>query len=286
MGTGSVGGVYFPTGCTITELINWFTSDTAYVFSSKGSGDNVNKVDSGEYNLAIAQNDVSGDAYKGVGSYKDKEASNIRGVASLYPELIQIATRRSSEIKSIEDLRGKKISIGPEGSGTAVNAELILKTAGIWNQIGKIEYFSFDKHAEEMIKENLDAAFFTAGTPAPIVENLAKRSDISLLSLNDSLISKLQDKNPYFVSVKIPAGTYKGMDRDARTVGVAAILITNVGVPEDKLYELVKLIFSHLDYIRYGTPIGGSITLPGALDGIPIPLHPGAKKYFEEVGLL
>ncbi|MGQ9632279.1 MAG: TAXI family TRAP transporter solute-binding subunit [bacterium] len=280
--TGSSSGTYFPLGAAFVELINEKLPNVrANVRLSNGSVENVEWVALGKANFGIAQNDIANYAYEGTGKFQGKRMRNLRGIATLYSEVVQIVVGAESNLFTVNDLQGKRVSLGPQGSGTAVNAEQILKAAGIFDKVQK-EYLTFDESVKALIGEKLDAAFLTAGTPTTAVAKIAKRFPVRLLKVGDEIAKRLQSDYPFYVKVKVPAGTYRGMSRDAETVGIRAVLITNKHVDPDLVYDITKLIFENTGRLGRIHPKGNDIKVREALDGMTIPLHEGAQKYYDE----
>jgi len=198
---------------------------------------------------------------------------------------VQIVVRADSGIKSIYDLEGKRVAVGPAGSGTAVEAELILRAAGIWDKIVP-QYMDFRTAADALKLGQVDAAFVVAGIPTSAVLELAATVPVNLVEVPDEVLSKLVGQGyRFFIRYTVPAGTYTGLTSDVRTVAVLAMLAVRADVPERVVYTVLKVMFDKLDELREAHARAKDIQLAKALEGMPIPLHPGAIKFYEEKGI-
>ena len=286
--TGGTGGTYYPLGTKLAELITKYSGGAieASAVTSGASVANARALKSGDAQLVFIQNDISYYAYKGLYMFKGDPVDIIRGVATLYPEIIQIVVRADSGIKSLSDLAGKKVVVGAQGSGTAVNAEQILKAAGIWDKITPV-YADFRQGAQQLKLGQVDAVFLTAGIPTSAIVELSATVPVDLVEVSDSVLKKLHDKGyKFYVSVVVPKGTYKGMDGDVKTVAVKAMIACRSDLPEDVVYKITKILFEHLDELRQAHKRAEDVKLEKALDGMSVPLHPGAEKYYNEKGVI
>ncbi len=285
--TGGAAGTYYPIGGAMAEVINKYAKGVkATAVTSGASVTNARKIGNKEAELALLQNDIAYYAYNGIEMFKDKPVKNMMGIATLYPEVIQIVTLKESGIKTIYDLKGKKVAVGAPGSGTAVDALQILNAAGIDETNTKIEYRDFKEVADGLKDRTIDAGFIVAGIPTAAVSDVAAVRDVMIVEVPDEIYKKLTEKYKFYTQYTIPAGTYKGLDKDVKTVAVLAMLVTRDDIPEDVIYEVTKAIFEHRDELVAAHKRAQDITLETALEGMPIPLHPGAEKYYKEKGLL
>ena len=285
--TGGTGGVYYPLGVKLAELLNKYSEGriTASASSSGASVANARALGAGDANLIFIQNDIAYYAYRGIYMFEGGRIEKIRAVAALYPEVIQIVVRADSGIKTIEDLRGKRVAVGAAGSGTAVEAEIILRVAGVWDQITP-QNLDFTQAAEALKLGQVDAAFVVAGIPTAAVMQLAATTPVSLVEVPGDLLDKLRQQGYlFFVPFTVPAGTYSGLNRDTRTVAVMAMLAVSSDVPEDVVYTILKVMFDRIDELRQAHARAQDIRLESALNGVPIKLHPGAFRYFQEKGI-
>jgi hypothetical protein len=285
--TGGSAGTYYPIGGAMANAINEFAKGVkATAVTSGASVVNARKLGDQEAEFGLLQNDVAYYAYNGVEMFKDAPVKNLRGVATLYPEVIQIVTLKENNIKTIYDLKGKKVAVGAPGSGTAVDALQILKAAGIDESNTDIRYLNFKEVSDSLKDKTIDAGFIVAGIPTAAVSDVSSVRDVQIVEVTDEIYEKLKEQYPFYVQVTIPAGTYKGLDEDVKTVAVLAMLATNAELSEDVVYEVTKAIFEHRDVLISAHKRAEDITLETALDGMSIPLHPGAEKYYKEKGVL
>lgn len=286
--TGGTGGAYYPLGGAIANIFNDNVENvTANAQSTGASVENINIVSSEEAEVAFVQNDVTYYAWNGIESFADSdEITNIRGMAMLYPEVVQIIATASSGIKSVEDLVGKDVAVGASGSGTEVNARQILAEYGItYDDLGKADYLSFNEAADQLKNNQIDAAFVTAATPTAAVTEVTQTSDIVVISVDSSVIASLNEQYPFYTEFTIESGTYKNQDSDITTPAVMAMLVVPEGLDEDLVYELTKALFENQQVIADTHDRGNDIQLETALEGMPIDVHSGAQKYYDEMGV-
>lgn len=286
--TGGTGGAYYPLGGAMAKIFNEnIPGVTANAQSTGASVENIGLVSKGETEIAFVQNDVTYYAYTGTETFADKDKiTNIRGMAMLYPEVVQIIATADSGIKSVEDMKGKKVAVGAPGSGTEVNARQILAEHGItYDDLGKADYLSFNEAADQLKDKQVDAAFVTAAYPTSAVTEVTQTADIVVVPVNRDKIASLSAKYPFYTEVTIPGGTYKGNDVDVTQAAVMAMLVVPENLDEDLCYNLTKQMFEQRQVIIDTHARGNDIKLETALAGMPIELHPGAKKYYDEKGV-
>ncbi len=286
--TGGTGGTYYPIGTKLAELLTKYSNGLieASAVTSGASVANARALAAGDAQCVFIQNDIAYYAYNGLYMFKDNPVKNIRGVATLYPEIIQIVVRADSGIKTLQDLVGKKVVVGAQGSGTAVNAEQILKAAGIWDKITPV-YADFRQGAQMLKLGQVDAVFLTAGIPTSAVVELATTTPVNLVSIPDDVLKKLHEQGyKFYVRVVVPKDTYNGMTSDVPTLAVKAMLACDAKLPDKVVYTITKILFEHLDELKQAHKRAAAISLDKALDGMSIPLHPGAEKYYKEKGVL
>ncbi|MFC2059319.1 TAXI family TRAP transporter solute-binding subunit [Chloroflexota bacterium] len=285
--TGGTAGTYFPVGRAMAAVITDYAEGIeATAINSGGSIDNAEIIGDKEAELALMQNDVAYYAQQGLRMFEGQPVADIRGIAALYPEIVQIVTLEEYGIESLGDLEGKTVGIGAPGSGTAVNILQILKAVGLDETNVDIQYLDFGECAAALKEKTIHAGCVEAGIPTSAVTDIASAGDISILEIPDDVYSKLKGDYPFYVPITIPAGTYSGMNEDVDSVAVLAMLVTSADVPEDVIYKATRAIFEHTSVLVAEHERAGDITLETALDGLSVPLHPGAKKYFEEQGLV
>ncbi|HDZ36509.1 MAG TPA: TAXI family TRAP transporter solute-binding subunit [Thermococcus sp.] len=282
--TGGTSGVYFPLGSKYAEILNK-NGVKAKAVTSGASVSNAKAIGDGTAQAAILQNDVAYYAYKGLYMFEGSKIENIRGVAALYPETVQFIVRADSDIRTLEDLKGKKVAIGAAGSGTAVAAEQVLKAAGVWDSIEKVNQ-DFSEASQSLKLGQVDVAVIVSGAPTPAVNQIAVQTPVRVVPIPDDILDKLRDQGYiFYVRQVLPKDTYNGMEEDTPTVAVKAMLAVSADVPEDTVYQMTKILFDNLDELRQVHAKTQYISLETALDGMSIPLHPGAIKYYEEKGI-
>ncbi|WP_010097726.1 TAXI family TRAP transporter solute-binding subunit [Ornithinibacillus scapharcae] len=282
--TGGTGGTYYPLGGELATIISDNTEMEVSASASNASADNIADLAADEADIAFTQTDVMANAVEGINSFKEP-VDNVLAIGSLYPETIQIVTSVDSGITSVEDLAGKKVSVGAPGSGTYVNAQQILEAHGLDIEADiQAQNLDFDESTGGIQDGNIDAAFITAGTPTGSVEGLSATTDITIVPIAQDKIDALIAEFPYYAADTITAGTYTGIDEDVTTVAVLAMLAVTDSLSEDDVYEMTKAIYENTGDISHAK--GKLISKEKALDGIGIDLHPGAEKYFKEQGLL
>ncbi|MEH6943502.1 TAXI family TRAP transporter solute-binding subunit [Bacillus sp. JJ722] len=280
--TGGTGGTYYPLGGSFAEIISANTNAETTAQSSGASAENMEAIKAGDADLAFTQTDIASYATEGKLMFKDEPISNIKAIASLYPETVQIVTTAKSGIKSIADLKGKSVSVGAPGSGTYANAEQILEVHGLTMKDIKAQNLSFDESTGGIQDGTIDAAFITAGTPTGAVESLAATSDVVIVPLAEDKIKVLIEKYPYYAEDVVPAKTYK-IKEDVKTVAVQAMLVAHADLDEKLVYDITKSIYENLDQVTHAK--GKLIKVENALNGVGIDVHPGAQKYFDEKGV-
>lgn len=286
--TGGPAGTYYPLGGAMAKIFNENVDGvTANAQSTGASIENIGLVSKGETEIAFVQNDITYYAFSGTESFKGKEKmENIRGMAMLYPELVQIVATSSSGIKSVEDLKGKKVAIGAPGSGVEANVRQVLAAHGMtYDDLGKADFLSFNEAADQLKNKQIDAAFLTAGVPTSAVTEVAQTSDIVVVPIASEKIAQLEKDYPFYTEVVIPKGTYKGQEADITTAAVMAMLVVPEDLDEDLAYNLTKSLFEKRQVIIDTHTRGNDIQLETALKGMPIEVHPGSQRYYDEKGV-
>ncbi|WP_048600246.1 TAXI family TRAP transporter solute-binding subunit [Rubeoparvulum massiliense] len=281
--TGSEQGTYYPLGGALASIINDEVENmSATAVTSGASVANINDVNDNKAELALVQNDVAFYAVEGT-QFFDQKTEGFSAVATLYPEVVQIVVLADSGIENVDDLRGKRVAVGDQGSGAEVNARQILEAHGITYDDIRVEYMKFGTATEGIQDGNIDAGFITAGTPTAAVEQLKVSKKIRLISLDPQAIDKLTTDYPYYTPFTVEKDLY-GMDEDAQTLAVQAMLIASNSMSEEDVYQITKAMFEHVDEFAKAHQRSGSyITLDSAQEGLSVPLHPGAKRFYDEV---
>ncbi len=281
--TGGTAGTYYPIGGAMAEILNNnIQGMNASAQSTGATVANINMLKEGSVDLAIVQNDITYYAANGIEMFKDKKVDNLRGIATLYPETCQIVTLDASGIKSIADLKGRRVAVGAMGSGAEANARQILEAYGITYEDIDEQFLSFSEAASALKDGNVDAAFVTAGYPTAAVQDIASQNKVRLLPIDADKADALIAKYPFYTKVVIPAGTYAGFDEEVAGISVMAMLVCTDKVDEGLGYDITKALFSNLDRIKAAHSVGKLITKEGAMEGMPIKMNAGAEKFFKE----
>jgi TRAP transporter TAXI family solute receptor len=287
---GSVDGVYYP----IAGAISRITSDTrslnirATVESSGGSMSNVQLMRAGEADFAFLQNDIAYYAFNGIGlePFVGKPVKSMAGVFSVYPEAVHIVATRASGVKSVRDLKGKRVAFGPLGSATEQNALQILAAHGVAEgDLTASVRVSFSAAADQLKAGLVDAAFFSIAVGAPVVADALASGKLALISVGSSASEALVRKYPFYTIDEIPANTYKHQEREIAVPAVMAMLVARSSLPEDLVYRFTKAVFDNLPQFHAAHAAARNLTLQTALVGMALPLHPGAERFFKEKGI-
>src|SRR5690625_2567337 len=281
--TGGTSGTYYPLGGAIATIISDETGIQTDAVSSNASADNIEALRDGEAEIAFTQTDVASNAVEGINSFDGDPVDNVLGLGALYPETIQIVTTDKSGIESVEDMEGKKVSVGAPGSGTYVNAEQILEVHGLSMDDIDAQNLDFGESTGGIQDGNIDAAFITAGTPTAPVEEVQASADISIVPVDKDKAHELIEEYPYYAEDTVEEGTYD-IEEDVDTVAVLAMIVVTDDIPEDTVYDITKAIYENTDDIAHDK--ADAISKDAALDGLgDLELHPGAEKYYEEEGI-
>ena len=286
LGTGGTTGTYYAVGGVLSTVLNPILTRSHLTVTSTGASKaNIQLIDDGEADLATVQNDVMYFAYTGTDLFAEEgKYGKFSAVAGLYDETVQIITCDDS-IVSVADLKGKTVSVGDAGSGVEFNAKQILAAYDMSFDDIKVVNASFGDSADSLKDGKIDAAFVVAGAPTTAVVDLAASKDVSVVQLDDEHIARLQADYSFYTSTTIPAGTYKGVDSDTKTVSVRATLIASNDVSEDVIYELTKAMFENKKDLAAGHAKFETLDADLAVKGISVPFHAGAKKYYDEIGV-
>jgi len=286
--TGSTGGTYYPLGGAIANIWNKHLPDKVQVTSqpSGASVENLKRIGKGEAHLGMVMNNIADDAWKGLGdAFKDTGAiKNFRAIGVIYPEVYQGIVAADSNVSSIADLKGKRVAIGPTGSGTAVVSKDIFAAYGLQLSDFKPEYAGFGDAANKFKDGHIDANFGVLSVPAAAIQDVMTVRKVKIVEIKGDSFNKLKAQFPFFSQFVIPAGTY-GNANDAYTISMQAALYCKADLPEDLVYELTKVFYEKNAEIAAAHAAGKYIKLETALDGITTPLHPGAIKYYKEKGV-
>ncbi len=282
--TGGTGGVYYPVGGGMAELINQHTDISATAEVTGASVENVRFIQDLEVEWGLAQNDITFYAKFGEEMFEGDDMGDLRGIAMMYPEDIQIITLEDSGIETVADFEGRDIAVGAPGSGTEANARQIIEAHGLTYDDMTVDFLSFVEAVDALRDGHVDAAFVTAGIPTGSVVDLSATHNPKIVGIEDDAMEVIKENYPYYVETIIPGGTYEGIEEDQRTVAVLAMIITNATLPDDFIYETTAAVFDNYEYLGEIHDRGKEVTLETALDGMPIELHDGARQYYEDRG--
>jgi len=287
MGTGGTQGTYFAYGNVLSQYIKDKTNISVTAVSSDGSKANIQSIDVGDYQLGTVQSDVMAYAWDGVRSFKDEgKITSFRTIAGLYAEAVQLVTT-VPDIKSVKDLKGKKVSIGAPASGVYFNAIDVLEAAGLTEKDIQAQYQDFGQSADALKDGKIDAAFIVAGAPTPAIDELCMTNkNARLVPIDGDIAKALMEKNKFYSVYEVPANSYKNQDKAVLTVTVKATLIVSADASEDDVYNLTKTLFDNIEDIKVKHAKGAELSLENATDGLTVvPFHAGAAKYFKEKGI-
>jgi len=284
--TGGTSGVYYPLGVALSEIYaEGIEGSRTQVQATKASVENLNLLAQGSGEIAFALGDSVALAWAG-----DTEAGfpaplqNLRAIAAIYPNYIQIVAETESGATTLADLEGMSLSVGAPASGTELNARAIFAAAGMsYDDLERVEYLPFAESAELIKNRQIQATLQSAGLGVASITDLATTHDITVIEIPADVVMAVGA--PYVPAV-IPAGTYNGQDADVPTAAVGNVLVTSEAVSEETAYQMTKLIFDNLDRLQAAHSAAGGISLDGALTGLSIPLHPGSERYYREMGLI
>ena len=285
--TGGTNGIYYPLGIALSSIYTKVIHDSKIaVIATKGSVENLNMLESGEGEVAISLGDSLSDAYSG-----NEEAGfsvplkHLRTIGALYPSYIYFVATADSGIKSFEDMKGKRISVGALKSGSELNSRVILNAAGMsYNDFSKVEYLSYTESVQLMKNKQLDVMLLSSGADISALRNLSKSQKIVFLSIPEDVIKKIGDP-AYQVGI-IPAHTYEDQAKDIHTVKVENFLVTHSELSDETVYLMTRAMFENLDQMVSSHVAAKAINLDDAIKNLPVPLHPGAAQYYKEMGLI
>lgn len=295
--TGGTTGTYYAFGGEIAALLSKKVDGLDVTAqSSGGSKANILAIKEGEAEIAWTQNDVMSYAYQGTEDFGGKPVECFSAIGSIYPEAVQLVVAKDSGITTVEDLKGKNVSVGAVGSGVYFNAVQILEIAGLTLDDIKPQYLNFNESADSFQNRQLDAFFIVSGFPNASIVDTALKREINIVSFDSDKMAQLQAKYPVYVTDVIPAGTYAGLDNDVTVPAVSSVLIVSNDLSEDLVYAMTKALFENADeltnakksYISAENAVKGVPTSPtDAANGVTIgSFHPGALRYYKEIGVI
>lgn len=285
--TGGTSGVYYPIGVGLSQIYSdGIPGSKTSVQATKASVENLNLLQAGRGELALALGDSVADAKNGVEDAGFKAPlTKLRALAGAYPNYIQIVASQESGIKSLADLKGKTISVGAPKSGTELNARAIFKAAGLtYEDMGKVQYLPFAESVELIKNRQLDATLQSSGLGMAAIRDLSSVMPLNYIAIPPEVVSKIG--NPAYQSAMIPANTYDGQAAAVPTVAITNILVTRADLPDDVVYQMTRLLFENLPRLGNSHSAAKDIKLETAAKSLPIDLHPGAERYYKEKGAL
>jgi hypothetical protein len=302
IGAAATSGTFFEIGAVIASAISKPVGSppcehggncgvpglVAVTQATQGSVENLRMVGAGQLESGIAQSDIVSWAYAGTGIFSaDGPLKNLRAIANLFPESLQLVVRDDSAIRTVADLRGKRISLGQAGSGTLADARVVLSAAGLSEKDLTSEYLRPGVAAANVTEGTLDGFFLIGGVPVPAIRELAAATSVRLVPIDGDTLAKMRETSTSYRRSVIPAGTYPGISAETPTIGFNALWIVSADASDDLIYAITKTLWNeatqHL-LAAHGS-IGRQVRLEDALDGLSVPLHPGAKRFYREVGL-
>lgn len=283
--TGGTGGVYYPMGGGLAEIINRHVDGYSATAEVTGASvENMGLIATGDADLAIALADTVAQAHDGTGRFEGQALPMVRGLASLYANMVQIVTLESSDVHTLADLRGHRVSIGAPGSGTEVNAEQILSANGISYDDIEEQRLNFNETADALANGDIDAGFWSVGAPTSSILNLATTQSIRMIPLSAAEMDAAVGANPIFARTTLGAGVYAGVEAPVAVVGVPNVLVVSSEMEDDLAYQITRAMFENIAELQAVHPAANETTVAFTLEATPVPLHPGAIRYFEEIG--
>lgn len=282
--TGNVGGAYYSMGSALAEILNKEVPGiNASAQTTSASGLNANLLAKGEVELAFMQNDMAYYAVNGMAMFGGKQINNIQGIFPLYAEAVQIVALERSGIKSIEQLKGRRVAVGSPGSGTEFNAKKMLEAYGLSFDDIVAQHIPFNEAMGNLLDGRTDVIFTTAGHPVSFIKTLADKEQINILSLDYLQLEKFLKEYPFFVKIKIPKDTYKGQQEDVNTIAVMAVLVANDKIDDEMGYKIAKSVYNNLDKLIDGHQMSKFAGNEKVAQVMSIPLNAGAAKFFSEI---
>jgi len=301
IGTANTTGTYFQVGGVLASAISapaalpncqrggncGVSGLVAIAQATQGSVENVRMLGSGQLDSALVQADIASWAFHGTGLYANKPVSELRAIAALFPESAHIVVRRDGPIKSLRDLKGRRVALGEKESGTLADARLILEAAGLKERDLKAEYLGLGEAAAGLSGGTLDAFFLIGGTPVPVIAALASTMAVRLLPITGDVAQKLMLRDPLFAAATLSARAYPGVDEETPTVAINAVWVVTADAADQLVYQIAKSLWNDATQrvLALRQPTARRLTLANALDGVDIPLHPGAERFYRESGV-
>lgn len=283
--TGGTGGTYFPVGGGLAEIVNNHVDGYSATAEVTGASvENMGLIATGDADLAIALADTVAQAYTGTGKFEGQQLSMVRGLASLYANMVHVVALESSGITTLTDLKGKRVSIGAPGSGTEVNTAAILEANGITYDDIEEQRLNFNETADALANGDIDAGFWSVGAPTSSILNLATTQDIVVIALSEGELAAAMAADGTFATTTLPGNSYNGVTEDITVLGIPNVLTVSSEMSDDLAYALTKAMFENIAELRAVHPAANETTVEFTMAATPVPLHPGALRYYDEVG--
>lgn len=278
--TGGASGPYNIIGTTLADQYVKEFDVNSRTQTTGASVENINLLEQGKAEMAFVMSDALSQAVNGEVSFNEP-IKNVSQIATLYPNVVQIITKEGSGIKTIEDLKGKRIAVGDQNSGVEINARVLLNGHGITYEDVKVDYLGYAEAADGLKAGTIDAAFLTSGLPNASVMELAETTGIQLVSVNADKVAEIAKEHPYFISYDIAVDTYKN-EEAITTAAVPNALVVRTDMSEDDVYDLTKKFFESIPTLQNSHQAANDITLEAAQESVVAPIHPGAQRYYDE----
>ncbi|WP_312832989.1 TAXI family TRAP transporter solute-binding subunit [Sedimentibacter saalensis] len=288
MGTGDVGGTLYPVGSAIAKAINDTLPEyKVNVETTSGSPDNARMTGSGELDLGLVTGDVASMAMNGKGAFEGKAVPKIRALFATFPSVSMWMSLDESEVENVEDLKGEKVSVGMAGSAAEVAANIIFTNAGFkYPDDLDVQYLGVGEGTDAVRDGHVVTHHAFGGYPQGGMLDLAETKNAHLLAYSDELLNKIVEANSYYYKATVPAGTYKGQDKDMQTFGVKCLFIASEDMDEETAYQITKAAWEKIEDLKAGHSSLSAMTEDFVASDLPIPLHPGAERYWREIGIL
>jgi len=286
MATGGTAGTYYPYGGAIAGLWSKYLKGVTVTAETTGASvENQRLLGNKQVELALTQNDVADYSMNGTEMFKDQKITNFRAIAALYPEVLQWVV--TPNIKSIADLKGKRFVVGPAASGTEANTRQVFEALGMsYKDLSKAAFLSYAEAAAAMKDRQVDGFAVTGGVPTSAITDVTTSLDISILPITGDDAKKVTEKYKFFVQTKVPAGAYKGVNADVPTIAVQSMLVCREDLDPDLVYWLTKTLIEKQPELAQAHAKGKELSKESAVKGLTVPLHPGAERYYKEIGVI
>lgn len=289
IGTAGVTGAWYPVGGSIAKIItDYLPGVRATVESTAASIQNARMINDGQLDLGLCGGNAGYGLYNGHEPYEKEPTKKIRAMFSMMPDFFQFVVRKDSKIRTIEELRGKRVVVGQPGSGTLLVGEYLLNAYDMTFEDIKPQYVGFADGFTALRDNQVDGVFISGAAPIAMVLEVASTVDIDLLPISPDIVETdiFREKAPFAIPAVLEAGIYRGVDHEVPTLGMCCMMICSEDMDEELVYQIVKSTFEHLDIVHESHAVAKEITLENALNGISIPLHPGAERFYKEQGML